>query len=376
MNQTMKGILWIVGAVVVVGGVYFIISEKNGDGGTVKIGAVLGLTGDGSFWGENARNGINLAVEDINAGGGINGKRMDVIFEDSKCDPKTAVSAVQKLIEIDRVNIIIGDICSSPTLAMAPIAESKEKVLITPCSESYKISEAGDYIFRTWTPNNRQAKTIAKHAFEKMGLRKVAVLRINNDFGNSLAGVFNEEFEKYGGIIVADEKYPQESRDLKTQLLKIKLVQPDGVYLSSYQPDGISAIKQMDQLGMNVKILATSGINSVDDFFKPLGSLADGIVFADLKDSTTPEFRERYSRLYNKEWPGMGSCASVAYDDVFLVAEGMKKIGYDATALKNFLYSVENFSGISGQITFDRNGDLDREHSIFVVKNGRPELVE
>jgi branched-chain amino acid transport system substrate-binding protein len=337
----------------------------------IKIGAILPLTGDDSFWGENAKNGIMLALEDVNTKGGINGRELEVVFEDGKCDPKNSVTAMQKLVEIDGVKAVVGEVCSSATLAIAPIAQNNKVVLVAPCSESPAISEAGDYVFRTWTPNNRQARTMAKYANEA-GLNKIAVLNIDNDFGNSLAKAFVEEFSKLGGTIIASDKYGKEDQDFRTQLTKIKAANPDAFYLISYQKDGIGVIRQMNELGINSRILATSGINSVDDFFKPLGQLAEGIVFSDLKDSTIEEFRERYAEKYGKEWPGMGSCAGVAYDDLMLIAEAMRQVGADAQKMKDVLAGMRDFQGVSGPITFDANGDLDREHVIFFVQNGKP----
>ncbi len=329
---------------------------------SIKIGAILPLSGDDSFWGENARNGIQLAVEDVNRKGGIN---LEVVFEDGKCDPKSSVTAMQKLVEIDGVKAVVGEVCSSATLAIAPIAQNNKVILIAPCSESPAISDAGDYVFRTWTPNNRQARVMAKYARES-GISKIAVLNIDNDFGNSLAKAFVEEFE----TVVFSDKYGKEDQDFRTLLTKIKASNPDAVYLVSYQKDGIAVIRQMSELGIKAKILATSGINSVDSFFKPLGELAEGIVFSDLKDSTTEEFRTRYAQKYGKEWPGVGSCAGVSYDAVALIAAGIKQ-----GDVKGFLAGVRDFPGVSGPITFDANGDLDREHAIFIVKDGRPVLV-
>jgi branched-chain amino acid transport system substrate-binding protein len=336
----------------------------------ITIGSVIPLSGDGAFWGTHSKNAMEFAVADINSNGGINGRPLQIIYEDSKCDPKTGVTGIQKLISVDRVPVVIGDACSSVTIAMAPVAQSSNIVLITQCSEATVISEAGDYIFRTWTPTNKQAQTMAKYAATH-NLKRVAVLTELNDFGASLNEGFQQSFPANGGTIVATESYTRgKQRDFRTQLLKIKQARPDAIYLTGYYSDGVNIVKQMHEIGLNATIMITSGMNSEEDFFKPLGALSEGILISDLPDSTSSEFQARYRATYDK-WPGMTSCASVAYDDVLLVADAMRAVGTDSEKIRDHLAQTKNFPGVSGPLTFDANGDLDREHAVFVWKNGK-----
>ena len=338
----------------------------------IVLGAVLPITGDGGFWGEHTRNAITLAVDEVNKQGGVQGKKLEIVIEDSKCDSAIAVSAIRKLLSVNKVPIVLGDVCSSATLAMAPVAQQAKIVLMTPCSEAAAIKDAGDFIFRSWAPNDRQVNVTAQ-SMNKRGLKKVAILAVNNDFGLSFAENLAKQFEASGGKVAVSEKYEQKDRDMRTQLLRIKTSGAEAIYLASYIPDGVAAVQQARQLGIGLPIYATSGINS-PDFFKPMGPLAEGIIFADLRDTTAQDFRDRYAKTYG-EWPGASSCAGVTYDDVMLFAQAINQVGTDAAKIRDYLSSVKNYPGVSGNMTFDANGDLDRQHAIFMVKNGQPELI-
>jgi branched-chain amino acid transport system substrate-binding protein len=351
-------------------------AEKPPASRTVKIGAILPLTGEGAFWGTNARNGLELALEDINKNGGINGNPLELVIEDGYCSGKASVSALHKLLSVEKVSALIGEICSSATLAIAPIAQQKEIVLITPCSESPLISDVGRYIFRTWTPNNRQARTLARYARKKLGLKTAAILAIFTDYGKPLAEAFEEDFTRLGGKIIRSEFYNQGERDFRTLLLKIKRANPQAIYLISHPPDGAAAVKQIRQMNLEQLILGTSAINSPEEFFEPLGRLADGIILSDLLDTTSAEFRVRYENKFGRKWPGVSSCAGVGYDDLTIIAEAIRNNGLNSPKIRDYIAALKNYPGVSGPITFDQNGDLDREHAVFKVKNGKLELME
>ena len=372
----MKNKIWplVILLALIISGYYLLRTEEQARG-PIKLGAVLPLTGDGAYWGEHTQRAINLAVADINATGGIKGRKLELVLEDGQCDPKTGVSALQKLIAVDQVPAVIGEVCSSVTVAMAPIAQAQGVVLITPCSEAPDITLGRDYVFRTWTPNNRQALTAVDYALRVIGVTKFAVLSINNDFGNALAGAFTARLGELGAEIVAVEQYGPEDRDFKTQLIKIKAAKPEAIYLVSYPADGVIAVRQLKELGIAATIITTSGADSEEEFFGPLAELAEGIYFASLADATSLAFRGRYAKTYAKEWPGVNSCAGVAYDDVALIASAMRAVGTDPAQIKNYLSQVKDFAGVSGPITFDGARDLAREHSIFIYENGQRQLA-
>ena len=360
--------------------IVIVISQVNiadCDPKEIKIGVIFPLTGDGSFWGENSRKAVSLALEDLNSESNAGRDPIKLIFEDERCDSKSAVSAAQKLISVDHVSAILGPICSSPTLAVAPLAEKNKIPLISPCSEADAISQAGEYIYRTWPPGGRQATKVADFALKNLKVKTAAILSIKNDFGQSFSEAFRQRFVSGGGTILAEESYAQSETDLRAQILRLKAKDPQVIFLVSYIADGVIAVKQIRQAGMTATILGTSGFDS-NDFFKPLQSMAEGIYFAETADDTSAEFLKRFEEKFKIPWPGVQSCASVSYDALVLLATALReaKSEHSELEVKAFLDSVKNFPGISGPITFDRNGDLLREHGMVQYRGGKRVRVD
>lgn len=209
----------------------------------IKIGAILPLTGDAAKYGESAKRAIDLAVEEINSTGGIKGSKIKVIYEDDQALPEKGVSAIQKLITVDKVHVVIGAMPSSVTLAMAPIAEKNKVVLFSPASSNPKITEAGDYIFRNDVSDIFEGGKMADETWQRLKFRKAAVLYINNDYGVGIKDVFVYRFTVLGGEIVATENFEQGTTDFRTQLTKIKQGNPEAVYIVGYK-EQIQILKQ------------------------------------------------------------------------------------------------------------------------------------
>lgn len=333
----------------------------------ITIGAVLPLTGGGSYWGSHSQNGIAMAVTDINSRGGIEGKQLKVIYEDGQCDPTTALTATQKLVNIDGADIIIGEVCSSASQAMADWLETQEKLMITPCSEAPGISEGRDFVFRTTTPTPKMAEALAQEVKDS-GHDKAAVLVLNNDFGVSIANSFKESFYMIGGTITGEEKYPGDTGDLRTEIRKLEKSDPDAYVLTGYPGDSVIAVKQLREMGINKPIFGGTGIASQSDFVEQLGNLAEGVTIIDFQDTTEKDFQKRYEQEHGS-WPGITSCASLAYDDILLLEHAIGKSGEDPSSLKEELAKIRGFNGVSGDITFDEDGNLVRDFGVYIVRN-------
>lgn len=170
-----------------------VLAEEEGPTAEpIRVGVVFPLSGAGAFWGQNSMQSLRLLEESAKG-------QIEFIVEDDACDPQRAVSAYRKLVARDQVRVIIGAICSSCTLAIAPLAQKESILLITPCSEADAISEVGDFVFRLWTPNGEQARVTARYLFSKRKLKRVAVLSILNDYGVTLSEAFASEYEELGG---------------------------------------------------------------------------------------------------------------------------------------------------------------------------------
>lgn len=320
---------------------------------TITIGFSGPLSGELASWGEKERKGIEMAIEEINVLDGIQGKKVAVVFEDSQCNPNSAATNVQKLVA-EGVQAIIGDTCSSATLAAAPIAENNKVVLITPISGADSISQAGDYIFRNFIPNSYYGIAAAQKINSMQNAEKIAVLYINNDSGVSWKNNFIANASKQ---IVFVEGYAAEETDFRTLLLKVKEASPGLVILAGYYPDGARILKQAKEAGIQSQFFG--GGDAFDDpaFIEAAGDAAEGFVFLSVPTGTGSSFKEfqaKYKQKYNEE-PSLFS--TYAYDSAKAVLNAMHDCGLSSEEIKNCLYQTD-FQGVTNRIRFDKNGDL------------------
>jgi len=371
MTKTIKIIVGIIIAIVVIGGIWWAVSKTSGptETGPIKIGFIGPLTSDVAAIGQNVRASVELAVEQINEKGGINGRNLEVIYEDGVCNAKDTTNAANKLINVDRVPVIIGGLCSSETLAAAPMAERGKTVLFSPGSSNPDITNAGDYIFRDYPSDTFQGKKGAEIAYNNLGARNVAILYCLSDWCVGLDRVFEETFTKLGGTIVAEGSFEQKSRDLRTQLTKIKNADPDLVYFVAYTESTVNGLRQIKELGIETKIL---GADSWDDstILEKAGDSAEGIMYTMPFSPLTDEFKTAMEAKTGSTEVTIG--APQAYDAVNIIADIMRKVGTDSTKIKDELYKVEGYEGVSGIITLDENGDLATGNYIIkTVKDGK-----
>ncbi len=338
-------------------------SEKE----VVKIGVMLPLTGEGANWGNNAKNAIELAVNEINKK--QTKYKYEFVYEDSHTDAKIAVTAFTKLVDIDKIKYCIVDMISSNVLAIAPIANEKKVIIISPGASNPKITEAGDYVFRNWPSDALQGEVDAYVASDTLKWEKIAILKINNDYGNGLSDVFIKNINPKAKI-VANESYEKGSKDFKTQILKIKNANPDGIYVLSYPEELPIIFKQAKELNLNKIFLGTETFES-QQLIDAVGSIANGAIYTFPKtpDSSVQivgNFRRNYFEKFKKPW---GTPGDAAYDAVFMFIDAIEKSGNDENNVKHFLYSLVNYNGASGTITIDKNGDAIKSFDIKIIRN-------
>ncbi len=332
------------------------------DGDHVKIGVVLPLTGDLAVLGQPVRESIELALRDA----GVD--NVDLIFEDSKCLPTETVTAVQKLVNVDHVSALIGDLCSSPTLAVVPIINESKIPMISPSSTSPLLSGSSKYFFRTISSDKLQGEAMAGQAIH-LGYDEVAIIAINNEYGVGLEKSFTDAFEKGSGKIVRHESFEQGASDFRTQLTKIKDEDPDALYIISYPSEGGQLLRQARELGVDIPLLASEGIrdNSVLDV---AGKAAEGIVITvpfENRDAKYEHFQENFKALAGAD-PGLFTAE--AYDATQLVLFALKRSDGSSEGIRNGLASIKEYHGASGIITFDENGDVSKPYEFYTVKDG------
>lgn len=364
---------WIIIAIVVVVVLVVVLTITQMSKGPkeIVIGAILPLTGDIAAYGENAKNGITLAVEEINEGGGIDSKKFRVIFEDSQGLPGPGVSAMQKLVTQDKVQVVVGDVTSGVTMAIAPIANQKQVVVLSPGASSPKISEAGDYIFRNWQSDALEAKVMAEYA-HKEEINKIAIMYINNEFGKALEEASRKIFPSEGVRILISESFEQNEKDFRTQLVKIKQHGPDAIYLLSYPQETPLVLQQTTELGMKTKFLGVAAFED-DSLIKIAGELAEGVLYTHAippsdEDPTVANFKKKYREKYGR---GPGLISDTGYDAMRMIALAIRLgNGFTGSKIRDGLYKIKDFPGASGVMTFDENGDVFKPIGLKTVKNG------
>ena len=371
----MKLGLGIIAVILVAGIAFFAMNRPTGFAalpageGTITIGAIQPLTGSAANVGQGDRAAIELAVDEINAKGGINGKKLAILFEDGQCDAKASATAAKKLTEIDNVPAILGGACSSETMGAAPIAEKAGVVMLSNCSSNPAITNMGDYIFRAYPSDSFQGKIGAEIAFSKIGAKKIAILSCQSDWCTGIKKVFKENFLALGGQIAAEEEFAQGATDLRTQWLKVKEAAPEMVYFLAYPEETVPALRQAKELGIEVKML---GADAWGDpaIWEQLNGAGDGKMYTEPFSPLTDAFKEAMQKKTGKS--DISVCSPQAYDAVYILADALKKCGGGSACIKNELYAVKGYAGVSGTIGFDPNGDLTTaDYAVKIVQNGK-----
>jgi len=344
--------------------------KKTGDKDPIKIGAILALSGESGMWGKNTRNGAEIAINEINATGGILGRKVEIVYEDSKGIPNDAIAGVNKLISTSKVQCIIGDVTSSDILAVAPICE-KNKIILLNFGVSADITKAGDYIFRNWNSSVSDAKFTS--AFATKNYKKIVVLYQNDAYGLSSKESFVNGLNGKGVEIVYTGTFEREQTDFRTLLNTFKSKNYDAIYIASYYKEALNVLKQCKTLNVRFKaILGTSEWEegALTEFVKT--NFPDKVFYGYPlpPDSTIPirkHFVDAYIVKYQKQ-PEI--LCDNGYDAILMLKYGIEKSNsYDATKIKDALYTLKNFQGASGRMSFDSNGDVDKPFGLRNITN-------
>lgn len=347
-------------------------SESSQASDTVVVGGLLPLTGDGAAYGEPMQKVANIALDEINANGGIGGKKMVIDWQDGKCNGSDAVTAANQLIDVDKVQIIDGGFCSSETLAVAPIAEREHVVVLSPGSSSPDITNAGDYIFRNYPSDATQGKVLAAEA-TKRGYKKIAVIVEQNDYTLGIKKAFETNYGSAGTLDV--QTYLPDDTDFRTALLKLKSGKPDALFVIPQTPAKADLIfKQFEDMKWKVPLIGDDVIAGYPDLLTKYSKTVEGMLVAEFNyDKSNPKFADlqaKFKQQTGKDLP-YASYASTVYDSVYIIKEAIEKVGNNADAIKGYLYSIKDRPGLAGKLTFDENGDPVAGHSLEVVKSGK-----
>ena len=343
--------------------------------GEILVGEYGSLTGSEATFGQSTHNAIMLAVDEINAGGGVGGRKIRVLTEDDQSKAEEAANAVTKLISQNNVVAVLGEVASSNSLAAAPICQSNKVPMITPSSTNPTVTQKGDYIFRMCFLDDYQGQSMARYLYNTVGTRKVAVLIDNkSDYSTGLAKFFSDAFVAAGGKVVATQSYAKGDSDFRSQLTAIKTTNPDLIYVPGYYNDiGQIAIQARD-LGMKMPLAGGDGWESpklVEIGGKALeGCFYSNHYFPGDPNPTVRDFVEKYRQRYSATPDAL---AALAYDAARVLADSMRRAGKtDGPALRDAIAATKGFAGVTGTINLgpDRNPE-GKTLVIVEVKDGQ-----
>jgi branched-chain amino acid transport system substrate-binding protein len=325
----------------------------------ILIGHVGSMTGAEATFGDSTDKGIKLAVDEQNKKGGVKGKQLVVKTLDDGGKPEEAAVAATRLVTQDKATVLLGEVASSRSLAMAPIADSNQVPMITPTSTNPRVTKDGDktrpYVFRVCFIDPFQGTVMAKFATDK-GIKKVAVLRdVGNDYSVGLADFFSKTFGELGGKIVADESYKAGDQDFKAQLTAIKNKKPEAVYVPGYYTDVALVARQARELGMKQPLMGGDGWDSAKLYEIAKGAL-DGSYFSNHYTDEDPspviqDFVKKYKAAYGAVPDAL---AVLGYDAARVAIDAMER-AKDLTgpAVREAIEQTKGFQGVSGVITLD-----------------------
>ncbi len=348
-----------------------------------KIGAVLRLS-QGASDGVPAKIGIELAKKRINQSGGINGKELEVIYYDSKDAPTTAVNAVQKLISVDNVQAIVGPMMSGNVLAAASICERSKVVMITPTGTSPRISGAGEYIFRLCSRIDLQARALVDKAIKMSDSShpKVAIIYSNEPYGKGCKKLFTKYLGQKGIKPKAVESFQRGDKDFQAQLTNIESLNPDILFIPGYLQETAPLVSQARQMGIDALSVGVFG-DMAPQYIELAGKAAEGHLIAgeyDI-DYSTPknsEFVSAYQKKMEEDpsLPNNIMFAALAFDSVGVLADAMRHGADTGEAIKNYLNDIRGFNGVTGEFSFNSNGDVEKgDIYLFQVQNGKYEKI-
>ena len=344
----------------------------------ILVGEFASLTGASASFGQSSHKGTELAIDEINAAGGVLGKKIRLITEDNQSLAGQPATIVRKLISQDKVVAILGEVASSRSLEAAPICQQSKIPMISPASTNPKVTEVGDYIFRICFIDPFQGTVVSKFARGK-GWKKIAILTdVRQDYSVGLTEFFVKDLLANGGEIVREQKYSTGDRDFKPQLTSIKAARPDAIFVPGYYGEVALIAKQARLLGIKVPLIGGDGWVG-DSLLKVAGKSLDGSYFSAhfSADDEAPKVQEFVAKFKAKHGETPDDMAALGYDSAMILADAIRRAGTtESAALRDAIAATKGFDAITGTITLDEKRNASKPALILTVKNGGFQFVE
>jgi branched-chain amino acid transport system substrate-binding protein len=347
---------------------------KPAEEDTILLGEVGSLTGSEAAFGVSTRNGIELALDEANAIGGVKGKKVAVRVYDDQSKPEEAAAAATRLITQDKVVAILGEVASSNSLAMAPIAQAAKVPMVSPSSTNPKVTEVGDYIFRVCFIDPFQGFVMARYAFEELKFKRVAILTDKKSaYSEGLTDVFQRKFTELGGKIVGVEAYSKGDTDFRAQLTNIKKLKPEGLYVPGYYQDVAIIAEQARELGLKVTMMGGDGWDS-EKLFELGGSAVEGSYVSNHYSADDPSPRvQEFIRKYRAKFGAVpDSLAALGYDAANVTIDAMRRApDLSGPSLRDAIAATRDFPGVAGTITLDEKRNPVKPAVVLTIEGGK-----
>ncbi|MBU8933435.1 MAG: ABC transporter substrate-binding protein [candidate division Zixibacteria bacterium] len=337
-----------------------------------KVGIILSLTDRGATYGERSLRGIQLATDQLNATENFKDKPIELIIEDSESSGSGALTALRKLVSIDRVNVVIGMVLSDEVLTCAPFANKTKTIIFTPGAGSTKIREAGDYIFRNRESATLQAEIIAKACIEQYNFKEVAILHANAANGISYRDSFKKAIEDLNGKVAKIVGYNENKTDFRAEIEQLRESNAKAVYLAGHDTEMGMILKQSREVGYAPQYFASAGAVS-KKLLEISKEAAEGMICAtapfniESDEINVKGFVEAYTNKYGSapDW-----IAANSYDAVKIIAGILTSGAETSDKIKDALYSVQQYNGVGGITTFDSYGDVVKPVDLVIITEG------
>jgi branched-chain amino acid transport system substrate-binding protein len=352
--------------------------NKN-SGNTIVVGEFASLTGKEANFGLSSHEGTLMAIEEINAAGGVLGRQLELKTEDNLSKPGESANIVNKLIAKDKAVAILGEVASSRSLEAAPICQQSGIPMISPASTNPKVTETGDYVFRVCFIDPFQGTVMANFAEKTLKVSKVAVFTdVKSEYSKGLAKFFKESFTK-NGQLTSELDYSGGDKDFKAQLTTIKNGNPEAVFVPGYYTDVALIRIQARQLGLDVPFFGGDGWEGAD--LLTIGKEAvEGDYFSThySPETGSPKgkaFVEAYKKRFNGKVPD--AMAALGYDSAMILADAIKTAGNtEGAKIKEALAKVKDYDAVTGKITINKERNADKAAVILQVKGGAFHYLE
>jgi branched-chain amino acid transport system substrate-binding protein len=352
----------ILSVVLVLGLVFSVVGCSTGTSGsgneakeeTVKVAVMAPLTGNLANIGEQFKQGVELKAKQVNEAGGVNGKKVEIVYFDDKGDAKEAANIAQLIVNDKDIVAVIGSYTSSVCFAATPILEKESLSMITPSASNPDLTKGNKVMFKMWTGFDVYAPMIGDLAVTELGKKNIAVIYVYNDWGIGVKDYFVGRAKELGGNIVAEEVVYDGDKDFKTQLTNIKSKNPDCLVILTYYAEGAIIVQQAKALGIDAQLVA-SGTFVEEQFLEMAGEYAEGtyVVNEFVADDPRPSV-QNFVKAYQAEFGGQlpGNYQGNAYDALGAILHAYQNTGETREKVNEGLHNLKDYEGISGPLTF------------------------